>query len=162
MTITQSNTTFKPDKRHVEVNRTISKSPAQQQRSSLLSPASRVESILSQSSDDEALLKELMKLVENEDDYEKAEERVKSLELPREPVKTNGDSTDRYLGTTISDGMDYHARREISPTQVKASGFTPGHMSSPEERDFEQHLSGIVSRQCSVLIFSSFKGKLRL
>ncbi len=97
---------------------------------------------MSQESDEEALMKELMKMVENDNDYERTHD-FSSLELPHAPVKTSGNSTSPHLDMSPSE--DQHSHQHMSPTYLAASQFLPGLMSSPDEKEATPFESGTVN-----------------
>ena len=92
------------------------------------------ESIISQSSDEEAVARELIKMMEQSDYYEESLTKGNSLNLPREPPITNGAASGHPMGQ--SDARD---SRRINPEDVSPAlerGFmsNPVEASSPEER----------------------------
>ena len=92
------------------------------------------ESIISQSSDEEAVARELIKMMEQSDYYEESLTKGNSLNFPREPLITNGTASNHpseQCGTRDSRLIN---PEDVSPALERGSIFNPGEASSPEER----------------------------
>eukprot|EP00794_Sanderia_malayensis_P007408 gene7408-8228_t len=88
------------------------------------------ESATSQMSDEDALMKELRRMVENSgDDNDATHDITAALELPHDPVNAYDTSTSpRFSMSALPED-----HQTISPTYLTASQFVPGLMSSPDE-----------------------------
>lgn len=92
------------------------------------------ESITSQSSDEEAVARELLKMMEQSDYYEESLTKGNSLNIPREPPMTNGIASSHLMGQSGTRDSRLSNSEDVSPVLERGSLFIPGEASSPEER----------------------------
>ena len=92
------------------------------------------ESIISQSSDEEAVARELIKMMEQSDYYEESLTKGNSLNLPKEPSMTHGNASGHLREQSGTRDGRLINPEGVSPALERGSMFNPSEASSPEER----------------------------